>query len=112
VKHGGGGDLVCCGKKMTPMEITKNDVGEEKHLPVVENIGYGKYQIIVGSTRHPMTPEHYIEWVEVSTSKNEKIIKFFDPGDSPEFIATISGKITKVEALCNTHGLWSISPTL
>jgi superoxide reductase len=108
VKQSGGGKLICCGEEMKLVEISNKEVGGEKHLPEIENVGYGRYQIEVGATRHPMTPEHYIEWVEVLTDKQEKIMKFFEPGDVPVFITTVSGKITNVSAYCNTHGLWSV----
>jgi superoxide reductase len=109
VKQSGRGELVCCGKKMKLVEATKSETGGEKHLPVVENIGDGKYQVTIGSVHHPMTSEHYIEWVEVLTDKMEKIIKFFEPNESPEFTLTTSGKIVNVEAYCNIHGLWSVN---
>jgi superoxide reductase len=72
----------------------------------VSDEGKNMRRITVGSVLHPMTPEHFIEWVEVSTDQNERIAKFFTPGDVPEFKATTLGKITAIRAHCNLHGLW------
>jgi superoxide reductase len=106
VRKNGVGELTCCGKKMTLLGESDTEAGMEKHKPVLSKIGDDTYRIVVGSTPHPMTPEHFIEWVEVSTNQNEKIAKFFAPGDAPEFKLTVSGKITGVRAYCNIHGLW------
>ncbi|MDR2760698.1 MAG: desulfoferrodoxin FeS4 iron-binding domain-containing protein [Rickettsiales bacterium] len=106
VRRGGAGELSCCGKKMTLLEEFDVEAGAEKHKPIASKIGDGAHRIAIGSTPHPMTSEHFIEWAEATTDQNEKIIKFFAPGDAPEFKAVVSGKITEVRAYCNIHGLW------
>jgi superoxide reductase len=91
------------------MKRFANEVaGKEKHIPIVKDMGEGAYQISVGEVPHPMTPDHYIEWVEVLTDKNRKIVKFFSPNDKPEFTVMVFETIVSVSAYCNIHGLWGI----
>ena len=59
----GGNDLICCGAKMELLDNRTEDVGKEKHVPVVEKTDNG-IKIKVGSFPHPMEEKHYIEWIE------------------------------------------------
>ncbi|MBU3914074.1 desulfoferrodoxin FeS4 iron-binding domain-containing protein, partial [bacterium] len=59
----GGGKLVCCNQPMTPQVEKTADQGMEKHVPVIEESG-DRMKIKVGATAHPMTKEHYIQWIE------------------------------------------------
>jgi len=103
VLHIGVGTLVCCGKPMKlQIEKTKEE-GKEKHLPVIERNEEGVI-IKVGSIPHPMTEEHHIEWVEISTEKGESK-KFLKPGEKPEVKFPVKNKV-KSREYCNIHGLW------
>lgn len=53
----------------------KVDASLEKHVPVVikEN---GKIRVEVGSTLHPMLPEHYIEWIAL-VAEYPNMLPFF-----------------------------------
>ena len=104
VLHAGGGQLVCCGQPMQLMEEKTEDVGREKHVPVVERTN-GSIKVKVGSVPHPMEEKHYIEWIEVVADGNI-CRKFLKPGDKPE--AEFSIVVEKVTAreYCNIHGLW------
>ncbi len=105
VMHPGMGTLVCCGKPMVLLEEKTKDIGMEKHVPVVEKTDKGII-VKVGSIPHPMTDEHYIEWIEIS--KNEEIcIRFLKPGMKPEAEFEGIEKIDKAREYCNLHGLWS-----
>ncbi|MDA3955207.1 desulfoferrodoxin [Oceanispirochaeta sp.] len=100
----GGGELVCCGQPMTLLDEKTADSSTEKHVPVIEKIS-GGYKVIVGSTLHPMTAEHSIQWIElIADGKSYK--QFLKPGDQPvaEFAVTAS-QVTARE-YCNLHGLW------
>jgi len=104
VLHAGAGELVCCGEAMQFMQEKREDVGQEKHLPVIEKTS-GKVTVKVGSIPHPMEDNHYIEWVEV-VSDGKAYRQFLKPGDSPEATFDIkAGKITARE-YCTLHGLW------
>ena len=57
-----GGKLVCCGEAMMEVVANTEDAAQEKHVPftdIEEDVVYVK----IGEVDHPMTDEHYIEWV-------------------------------------------------
>lgn len=104
VLHAGGGELVCCGKPMELLSFKTQDIGFEKHLPVVEMIE-GKVIVKVGSIPHPMEEAHFIEWIEVVT--NDKVYrKFLKPGDEPSATFELTADSLTVRCFCNIHGLW------
>ncbi len=105
VMHAGPGQLVCCGKPMKLQTEKTADMGKEKHVPVVERTGKG-YRIKVGSTPHPMIPEHYIEWIEAS-AEDTVMIRFLTPKDNPEAEFETTVEVNKAREYCNIHGLWT-----
>ena len=118
VLHTGVGELVCCGQKMNLMIEKKEDEGQEKHLPVIEempaNVCQGKDGVIikVGEVLHPMNKDHYIEWIEIITDDVEdrkRGKKFLKPGDKPEVNFFTRQKVIGARAYCNVHGLWEVS---
>jgi len=105
VLHAGIGTLVCCGQPMELLEEKKEDVGKEKHVPVVEKTETG-IKVKVGSIPHPMEEKHYIEWIEVIA--NGKVLrKFLKPEDKPEAEFELKEKRLVVKEYCNIHGLWT-----
>lgn len=100
----GGGTLSCCGQDMKLMDEKSADLTTEKHVPVIEKID-GGYKVIVGSTPHPMTEEHYIQWIEL-IADGHALTHFLKPGDAAE--ATFMTSASKVTAreYCNLHGNW------
>ncbi len=101
--HTGAGTLVCCGEDMQLIADDAKPEGTEKHIPIVEQEG-NKVTVKVWSVAHPMTPEHYIERIEVITT--EKVYrKYLKPTDAPEAEFEIEGEIVKVREYCNLHGL-------
>jgi superoxide reductase len=105
VYHEGGGELVCCGAPMKHMEEKTADFATEKHVPVVEAIE-GGYKVYVGSTEHPMTDDHYIEWIELFDGETV-FTKYLKPGDKPEAIFKTDKKAVSAREYCNIHGHWS-----
>ena len=103
----GGGALVCCGKEMELQNIQfdTNELGE-KHSPKIENREDKKF---VHVKTHPMTNEHYIQFIQVQTKdKNEILTKFFNPEEIPEIdISNYSYDINAIE-YCNIHHLWGM----
>lgn len=99
----GGGTLACCGQAMTKLEANSVDAAKEKHVPVTRKED-GKIKVAVGSTPHPMLPEHYIEWIALAADGKVEL-KYLKPGDEPkaEFNEVKSGT---VYAYCNLHSLW------
>ena len=111
----GGGELICCGKPMDLLEEKTSSDEEgimEKHVPVIEelpaNVCSDKdgVTITVGSIEHPMTEEHYIEWIEVILSDGRRGKKFLKPGDKPQVIFQTRQEVIGARAYCNLHGLW------
>lgn len=99
VVHEGGGVLVCCGEPMKLQKENTVDAAVEKHVPVIEG-----NKVKVGSVPHPMSTEHYIEWIE-ATSEDGQIAKvFLKPEMEPE--AEFCFKPASARAYCNLHGLW------
>ena len=80
------------------------DLGFEKHVPVVEKTEQG-ILVKVGSIPHPMEEAHYIEWIEI-IADGKYCRKFLKPGDKPEALFEISAKEVVVREYCNIHGLW------
>jgi len=104
VLHTGKGGLVCCGQTMELLQEKTDDVGLEKHVPVMETTDKG-IRVKVGSTPHPMEEKHYIEWVEVITDSGN-CRQFLKPGDKPEAEFEIGAQKVGAREYCNIHGLW------
>ena len=100
----GGDALTCCGEKMEMMESKTEDVGNEKHVPIVEKTENG-IKIKIGSITHPMEEQHYIEWIEVIWD-GRTYIKFLNPGDASEAEFEIPTMEVLAREHCNLHGLW------
>ena len=104
VYHGGAGQLVCCGQPMVLQAENATDAAVEKHVPVVEKTDDG-VKVTVGSVAHPMTDEHYIEWIEVIAG-GKAYTEFLKPGGAPEAVFCIDGPVETVREYCSLHGHW------
>lgn len=93
----------CCEHSMTKLEPNSTDGAKEKHIPVVIKKD-GNLHVAVGSTLHPMLPEHYIEWIALDTSMKTDFV-YLEPSFEPKahFGGVDSGT---VYSYCNVHGLW------
>ena len=97
--------MVCCGDKMTELNANTPDAAVEKHVPDV-NIKGDEIEVVVGSTVHPMTEDHYIQWIYLETEKGGQI-RSLTPSDEPKAVFSVKGdKGVAVYELCNLHGLW------
>jgi len=107
ITHAGVGQLVCCEKPMELLVEKTQDVGGEKHVPVIEKTTNG-IKVKVGSVPHPMEETHYIEFIELLV-ENKVYKQYLKPGQAPEaefeIKTTEDTKITARE-YCNIHGLW------
>ena len=96
---------ICCGETMMLQIANTVEASAEKHVPTVEAREDG-ILVKVGSAPHPMTEEHYIQWIEVINGAyvNRCHLK---PGDAPQaaFYVPLSPKLV-IRASCNIHGLW------
>ncbi|MBQ9428892.1 MAG: desulfoferrodoxin [Clostridia bacterium] len=98
--------VMCCGKPMEEILAGTTDAALEKHVPVYTVEG-NVVTVTVGAVEHPMTEEHYIEWVFLkTTSGNQR--KALRPGDKPQvtFAVCPGDKVEEVYAYCNLHSLW------
>lgn len=98
--------VMCCGQKMTEIVPGTSDGAAEKHVPVYEVSG-NIVTVRIGSAEHPMTAEHYIEWVSLQTKQGNQR-KLLHPGDKPEvkFAICEGDEVEAVFAYCNLHKLW------
>ena len=100
----GEGNLVCCGAEMElrPIQYDTKE-NREKHTPKIEIKDGKKYVNVLG---HPMTKEHYIQFIETYTEeKNELHIKFFNLNEIREMESKLDGEFNSIE-YCNIHHLW------
>jgi superoxide reductase len=91
---------------MVELKANTTDAATEKHVPVVEKKG-DNMVVKVGSVAHPMTEEHYIQWIAAVTDSGiyRKALK---PGDKPEVTFSCLGKVIAFYEYCNLHGLWKV----
>ncbi len=104
VLNAGAGALVCCGKPMLLLTENTTDAATEKHVPVIEPTEDG-YKVMVGSTAHPMTAEHYIQWIELLT-EDEVLRHELKPTDDPVAVFKTESAVIGAREYCNLHGLW------
>jgi len=105
VLYAGKGSLVCCNQPMELLTERTEDVGKEKHVPVIEKTEKG-IKVKVGTIPHPMEEKHYIAWIEL-IADNVTYTKFLKPGDKPEAEFEVKANNIKAREFCNIHGLWS-----
>ncbi|MGE0015174.1 MAG: desulfoferrodoxin [Candidatus Methanomethylophilaceae archaeon] len=105
VLYSGKGALSCCDEVMELVEIRSADFALEKHVPYIERKDGGVLVKVGKETAHPMTPEHYIVYIEICAD-GLLMRRYLKPGDKPEaFFETDAKEITARE-LCNVHSVW------
>lgn len=119
----------CCGETMQLLKPNTSDASGEKHVPVVieehmdlpndpcSGTRFTKkgccetyVTVRIGSSAHPMTKDHYIEWIVLMTNMGT-YTKFMEPGDIPEAVFCLckGEKVLKAYCYCNLHKLWATS---
>ncbi|MBR7135671.1 MAG: desulfoferrodoxin [Clostridia bacterium] len=98
--------MMCCGQKMTEIIPGTTEASTEKHIPVYTVEG-NKVFVTVGAVEHPMTEEHYIEWVSLQTKFGNQR-KPLKPGQPPKVCFSLcdGDQVEAVYAYCNLHSLW------
>lgn len=101
-----GVDVKCCGHKMRELIPGTSDGAAEKHVPVITMDG-NRVIVSVGSIAHPMSEEHYIQWIVLETKKGSQKVEL-SPTDDPkaEFLLTADDEVIAAYEYCNIHGLW------
>ena len=98
--------VICCGEKMQEIVPGTTDAAQEKHVPVWKTEG-NQVMVTVGAVEHPMTDEHYIEWICLQTKQGSQHRKL-SPGDPPKacFALSEGDEAEAAYAFCNLHSLW------
>ena len=98
--------IKCCGENMQEITAESSEGAQEKHIPIY-HIDGETVTVSVGEVAHPMTPEHYINWVCIETEEGFQL-KNLTPDMSPKvsFSLTKDDKVKSVYAFCNLHSLW------
>lgn len=104
VMHSGKAPLKCCGSSMELLVENTVDAAKEKHVPFMQKIE-GGVKVQIGEVAHPMTDDHYIEWIEVIAG-NKVYQQYLNPGDAPEATFLIDADDVVARAYCNLHGHW------
>jgi len=104
IVHPGRPTLVHCGVPMRLLVEKTEDLGYEKHVPVIEKID-GGYKVKVGSAPHPMEEAHYIEFVQLIAGDSVQT-QALKPGEAPEAVFLTDAQGVFARAYCNLHGLW------
>jgi len=103
--YSSGVPIICCGEPMQEIIPNTVDAASEKHLPVISVVG-NTVSIQVGSVEHPMTEQHYIQWIYIETKQGGQR-KCLQPGDKPQAVFALDNdQIISAYAYCNLHGLW------
>lgn len=94
----------CCGQPMRQLAPNTVDAAQEKHVPEIKRDG-NTVTVTVGTVKHPMTPEHYIEWIALAQGNHTQRIAL-TPADQPEAVFNCKSGPIVVYAYCNLHELW------
>lgn len=101
-------DVSCCGEIMKEQVPNTTDAAVEKHVPVIARSGT-TVTVKVGSVAHPMTPAHYILFIEVLHGQNvyRRDLKEGDAVAEATFLIPDDGQPLVAREFCNLHGFWS-----
>ena len=94
----------CCGQPMELLVPNTVDAAKEKHVPVIIRDG-ATVTVKVGSTAHPMIPEHFIQWIALAQGSRTQRVAL-TPADLPEAVFACEPGPVTIYAYCNLHGLW------
>lgn len=99
--------IICCGAEMQEITPKTRESGlTEKHLPDFKIVNR-RLEVKIGEIPHPMTNDHYIEWIALVTNKGNQR-KCLKPGDAPyaAFMLDKDEEVKEIYEYCNLHSLW------
>lgn len=104
----GGVSMKCCGQPMIEFLPGSGNAAPEKHLPVLQIDGSHAI-VTAGAEEHPMSGEHFIEWIALKTRQSLQC-KPLSPDQSARasFQLSQGDTVEAVYAFCNLHGLWKL----
>jgi len=84
------------------------DAAVEKHVPAIEREDDGHHITVkVGSVPHPMTDEHYIEFVVLAYGPRFDFVELKGEAEAvTRFCIKDNAMSLTAYAYCNLHGLW------
>ena len=103
----------CCGEPMKMLVPGISDGKAEAHVPVLRLVtgtckGKSVSRVIVdvGDIAHPMSENHFIQWILLETDQGFKIHNL-TPYDEPKAVFELDEETPiAAYAYCNIHGLW------
>ncbi len=95
------------GEATSPLKELTADGKTEKHVPFIQEIEDG-YLVKVGEEMdHPMSEEHWIEFIELIVDGDKVYRKYLTPQDKPEAVFKVEKSDNVIaREYCNLHGLW------
>lgn len=99
--------LQCCDEDMDELVCHTADTDAGKHLPVVMRHG-DLLTVEIGTTPHPMTFAHSIEWIALETNRGNYCTQL-KPQDKPCAVFLLQSAVPQaVYTYCSLHGLWKM----
>lgn len=95
----------CCGRPMERLEAGTTDGKTEYHVPAIKCCKDGTLTICIGHSPHPMTEQHYIQFIYLETERGGQI-QYLKSGSEATATFHIVDKPTAIYAYCNLHALW------
>lgn len=95
----------CCGRPMERLEAGTTDGKTEYHVPTIKCCKDGTLTICIGHSPHPMTEQHYIQFIYLETECGGQI-QYLKSGGEATATFHIVDKPTAIYAYCNLHALW------
>lgn len=104
-----GGQVIpqCCNQTMELLTPGTTDGNLEYHVPVVSVLHNGIVKVTIGHKSHPMTPEHYIEFIFLKT-EHGGMIAYLKPDEPPCAVFQTLDRPVAAYAYCNLHSLWKL----
>lgn len=99
--------ISCCNQPMRELEMNTTDAAVEKHVPVIIREGK-KVTVKVGEVAHPMTPDHYILFIELLCGDMvlRHDLKEGDTAAEAVFYIDDENATLQAREFCNKHGFW------
>jgi len=98
--HDSGVKMVCCGENMKEIEAIEEV--NEKHTPVVKK-ETNYLSIEVGALIHPMTEDHYIEFIFIV--KDDTVVRYNVKNKEFPIVKFSLENDFEIYSYCNIHGL-------
>jgi hypothetical protein len=92
-------EIVCCGRKLSPLSPQKPDEAHRLNFEVIED----EYFI---TFPHPMTKEHYISFISYVRFDRVLTVKLYPEQSGELRFPQMRGG--KMYYYCNTHGLFEL----